>query len=94
MKRIQDALLLQKSHKFKSNHTESVNCLVVLPNGYLASGSNDRKIKIWDTNTGIEMRTLEGHTAAVSCLVVLQNGYLASGWDETIQTYSVENNSD
>ena len=25
--------------------------LVVLPNGYLASGSGDKTIKIWDTDT-------------------------------------------
>ena len=50
----------------------------MLPDGYLASTSHEI-IKIWDTNTGNVMRTLEGHKYDVMCLVVLKNGYLASG---------------
>ena len=75
-------------------HTHNVYGLVVLQKGYLASASWDDTIKIWDTNTGNYKRYFMEHTKSVNCLVVLQNGYLASGWDETIQTYSVENNSD
>ena len=69
-------------------HTSAVFCLVVLPNGQLASGSFDKTIKIWDTNTGKEIRTLKGHTNSVYCLVVLPNGQLASGSrDQTIKIW-------
>jgi WD40 repeat protein len=33
-------------------HTWYVNCLALLENDYLASGSNDYKVKIWDVLTG------------------------------------------
>ena len=57
-------------------------------NGYLASGSYDNTIKIWDTNTGNEIRTLKAHTDYVRSLVVLNNGYLASGsYDNTIKIW-------
>ena len=41
---------------------------------YLVSGSADNTIKIWNTNTGNEIRTLKGHKSWVRCLVVLPNG--------------------
>ena len=50
--------------------------MAVLPNGYLASGSLDTTIKIWNTTTGSEARTLIGHTAWARSLAVLPNGYL------------------
>ena len=54
-------------------HPDWIKCLVVLTNGLLVSGSNDGLIKIcwnWDTNTGNEIRTLDGHKRIVNCLVV------------------------
>jgi WD40 repeat protein len=46
--------------KTLSGHTSSVYSLAVLPDGSLASGSVDTKIKIWDTLKGIEIKTLSG----------------------------------
>lgn len=39
-------------------HTNTVNALIALPNGYLASGSDDWLIKIWDPNDGIEIKNI------------------------------------
>ena len=64
-------------------HTDWIKCLVVLPNVHLASGSEDATIKIWDTNTGKQIKTLEGHTYGINSLAVLPNGYLASGSEDT-----------
>jgi WD40 repeat protein len=51
-----------------------------LPNGNLASASDDTTIIIWNQVDGSPIRTLRGHTAPVTSLVVFsQNGYLASG---------------
>jgi WD40 repeat protein len=62
--------------------------LAVLPNGYLASGFY-LEIKIWNTDTGSEIRTLTGHTDWVYSLAVLPNGYLASGsQDKTIKIWN------
>jgi len=48
----------------------------------LASGSVDSKIKIWDTNKGVEIKTLTGHTNSVWSLAVLPDGSLASVSDD------------
>ena len=53
--------------------------LVVLSNGYLASGSLDYTINIWNTDDGVLTRTLTRHTKSGYTLAVLQNGDLASG---------------
>ena len=58
-------------------HTSSVPCLVVLPGGVLASGSDDKTVRLWQG--GECVGTLLGHTSYVRCLAVLPNGVLASG---------------
>ena len=52
--------------------------LAVLQNGDLASGSEDKTIKIWDSSTWSLKRTLTGHSDWVRSLAVLKNGDLAS----------------
>lgn len=32
-------------------HTDKINCFEILDEGYLASGSSDGSIKIWDMDT-------------------------------------------
>jgi len=60
-----------------------------LQNGYLASGSGDKTIKIWNTHTGSEIRTLTGHTSEIFSLAVLPNGFLASvSEDKTIKIWN------
>ena len=57
-----------------------MECLAVLPDGSLASGSKNGMVNIWNTTTGSCTRTLdEGHTWRVQCLAVLPDGSLASG---------------
>ncbi len=63
-------------------HNGYVFCLVVLPNGLLASGSDDCTIKLWKVNTDLNMiecvMTLLGHSESIIELVVLPNGLLVS----------------
>ena len=63
-------------------HSSSVYALAVLPDGTLASGSNDNSIKLWDVGTGQCVRTLQGHSDGVNALAVLPDGMLASGSDD------------
>jgi WD40 repeat protein len=67
-----------------------VNCIKVLPNNFLASGSG-RLIKIWSLQDGSLVKTLVGHTDEVLCLIVLSNGCLLSGSEDmTIKVWDIE----
>jgi len=73
-------------------HTELVNSVAFSPNGrWLASGSSDKTIKLWDVATGEELRTLTGHTDFVSSVAFSPDGHwLASGSsDRTIKLWDV-----
>ena len=72
-------------------HTDLVNCLVVLPNGNLGSGSDDKTIKIWNINNGSVLKTFTGHSNWVTTLAVLANNIsLASGSaDKTIRFWNL-----
>lgn len=75
-------------------HTEYVNKVLFLPNGNLASCSDDGTLKVWDENSGEFLYELVGHTDTVVSLVILPNGQLASGSaDETIRTWDLEERS-
>jgi WD40 repeat protein len=53
----------------------------------LISGSDDRTIKVWRTDTWTCERTLEGHTAAVAALVVHGDKLISGSWDQTIKVW-------
>src|ERR1044072_67385 len=62
-------------------HRRAVTALAFSPDGHwLASGSKDNTIKIWDIATGRLLRTLYGHGAPVNTLAVSEDGkIIASG---------------
>lgn len=67
----------------------NVSCMVVLPDGRLATGSWDTTIRVWDLTTATS-QVLRGHTKTIKCLVILPDGRLASGsWDKTIQLWDL-----
>ena len=87
-------------------HTDMVRTFVYSPNGkYLASGSNDRNVIIWDTSKPNfhVLHTLTGHTSPVNEIKFFPNGtYIASCsssgqiiiWDITTGTKIREIHSD
>jgi WD40 repeat protein len=71
----------------------AITSLAFCRNGnYLASGSYDNIVKLWDVKTGRRRASLKGHTNAVLCLACSPDGKtLASGsMDRTIKLWDVE----
>lgn len=66
------------STKIFRGHTNGVMCLQHDDN-VLITGSYDSTIKVWDIETGEEIRTLTGHTSGVRCLQFDETGRLLSG---------------
>ena len=62
-------------------HTNPVSSVAVSPDGkYLASGSEDNTVIIWDANSGEKLKTLKGHSDIVKSVSWSPDGkYLASG---------------
>ncbi|MCZ8068232.1 MAG: serine/threonine protein kinase [Microcystis sp. LE17-20D] len=78
--------------KTLTGHSDSVQSVVYSPDGrYLASGSGDKNIKIWEVATGKQLRTLTGHSDTVSSVLYSPDGrYLASGSnDKNIKIWEV-----
>jgi len=69
-----------------TGHDDLVCCMIIVANGIIASGSNDKTIKIWDTKSGKCVNTLTGHHGWVYCMISVANGIIASGsYDTTIR---------
>ena len=56
----------------------------------IASISNDKSVKIWNTLSGSCLATLLGHTDTIRCLRKLNNKQIVTGgWDKTIKIWDV-----
>jgi WD40 repeat protein len=67
--------------------------VAVLPDGRRAlSGSMDRTLRLWDLDTGAELRRFEGHSDPVRAVAVLPDGRraLSSSSDGTLRLWDLE----
>ena len=63
-------------------HKGSINCLLTLSNGNVASAGQDNTIKIWDINKKQVLSTLTGHTSMIWDLCETDNSQLLSASDD------------
>ena len=76
----------------QTGHSGTVNSLALSSDGqWLASGSTDISVKLWEVATGQEWRTLRGHTQAVNAVAFSRDDKtLASGGnDKTVRLWDV-----
>ena len=81
--------LLPVTKSILVGHDNRVTSVVYGPDGQLTTASRDNTIKIWDTQTSKENRTLAGHEGAVRSVAYGPDGLLASGSnDRTIKIWN------
>ena len=69
-------------------HSESINCIATDKKTKLVSGSDDKTIRIWNTDNGECEQIIKGHSDSVYCLIILKNGNICSGsQDKTIKIW-------
>lgn len=76
------------------SHDDLVNAVCYSPLGnFIASGSNDNKIKIWDANKKKLIKEITAHSVGVKDLIFTPNNkYLISaGLDNLVKVWSTEN---
>ena len=66
-----------------SGHTSaSVNAITWHPNiNYLATGCDDKTVRLWDVHTGRCVRVLNGCSAGINCVAISPSGRYAAGSD-------------
>jgi WD40 repeat protein len=75
-------------------HSKAVYAVAYSPDGkQIASGSEDKTIKIWDAETGHLIKTLSGHEGAVRSVVYGSNGkaIVSGSVDQTIRVWYTDN---
>jgi len=68
--------------------TNRVNCLTLHENK-LFSVSDDKTIRVWNTETYEEIATLRGHNDDVICLTLNENKLFSGSEDNTIRVWKI-----
>ena len=83
-----------RSQKVLRGHNAAVHTVAFSPDGrHIVSGSDDRTIQVWDTQTGVQVgNSLQGHTHGVNSVAFSPDGrHIVSGsYDRTIQVWDAQ----
>ena len=66
--------------------------LFKIDENHFASGSFDKKIKIWDFQRETCVQTLEGHMSNVLCIIKHEDKLISCPCDRTIKIWEQKNN--
>ncbi|KAF9067617.1 hypothetical protein BDP27DRAFT_899473 [Rhodocollybia butyracea] len=90
-----DQEIVQMYHPSGTGHTSAVQCVAFSPKGdYIASGSWDRTVCVWDAHTGtVVAGPFHGHEDRVYCIAFSPNGeqIVSGSQDGTVWVWSVQN---
>ena len=75
------------STKVFKGHTNGVMALQFDDN-VLITGSYDTTVKVWDINSGEELRTLTGHTSGIRCLQFDDQKLMTGSLDSTLRLWN------
>jgi WD40 repeat protein len=74
-------------------HDGGVSSVALSPDGRrIVSGGSDRTLKLWDAQTGKEIRILKGHSKVVLCVAFSPDGrrIVSGSWDRTLKLWDAE----
>jgi WD40 repeat protein len=73
-------------------HSKCVNA-VIFNDTFVVSASDDKKIKLWDSQKAKFIKTLKGHTGNVNCLSFAENSNLlfSGASDNTVRLWDTKN---
>jgi WD40 repeat protein len=72
-------------------HGEAVNSIAVLDVRHAISASDDRTLRLWEVETGAELRRFEGHRGGVYSVAVFDARHIVSASaDRTVRLWNVE----
>lgn len=85
------------NREFENYSSGGIGCIVISPNSKMVATTvgalgNEFSIRLWDANSGKEIRRLEGHSDFVLSLAFTEDGtrLLSGGEDNTIRLWNME----